>query len=71
MSGMSLISPYCATGLMIVWILFAVAVLFGAVMAFVIVLSLLKEKRKNEEAERKKRGNNRRASFSPIRLALR
>jgi hypothetical protein len=38
----------------IVWILFAISVLFGAVMAFVIVLSLLKEKRKNEEAEREK-----------------
>lgn len=39
---------------MIVWILFAVSVLFGAVMAFVIVLSLLKEKRKNDEAKREK-----------------
>ena len=39
---------------MIVWILFAVSVLFGAVMAFVIALALLKEKRKNEEAKREK-----------------
>ena len=40
---------------MIVWILFAVSVLFGAVIAFIIALSLLKEKRRNDELERKEK----------------
>jgi hypothetical protein len=38
----------------IVWILFGISVLFGAVMAFVIAMALLKEKRKNDEAKREK-----------------
>jgi len=38
----------------IIWILFAVSVLFGAIMAFVIALALIKEKRKNDEAKREK-----------------